>query len=182
MKTCSECDRPAKARGLCDKHYKRATSVLPVMPTRDMTADERFAYYSVSSPCGCVLWTGGTFGPHGYGAFWINGKTIGAHRYAYERAHGSIPAGLFVCHRCDEPRCVNPDHLFLGAPSANSRDMTAKARSARGERQGNSKLTDDAVRFIRATAMPGADVARMLGVSNNTITRVRLRKIWRHVA
>lgn len=94
----------------------------------------RFARHTIPEPnTGCLLWTGGA-APGGYGAFPIRkrlpGDPVGgrAHRVAWEMAHGPIPDGLFVCHRCDTPACVNVDHLFLGTPLDNMRDCIAKGR------------------------------------------------------
>lgn len=181
MKTCKECGRPAIARGLCTTHYNRLMSRRRPSPTRGMTDNERFDHYTSQSPLGCVIWTGATFGAGRYGAFGVNGKTVGAHRYAYERTNGPIPPGAYVCHSCDEPRCVNPAHLFIGAPAENAGDMKIKGRAARGEKQHLSKLTEDDVRFIRSTHLSGVDVAKMLGVSPTAVCSVRKRRTWRHV-
>lgn len=80
--------------------------------------------------CGCWIWTGSTNGgkSDGYGKLSVAGKYKSAHRLSYELHRGPIPAGRFVCHRCDTPRCVNPDHLFLGDNAENMRDCFRKGR------------------------------------------------------
>lgn len=98
------------------------------------------------------FWTQVWFGPacwewmgsksnSGYGHRKHNGKASQAHRVSYEIEHGPIAAGLFVCHRCDNPRCVRPDHLFLGTHDDNMSDMAAKGRCATGKRNYNGKKT-----------------------------------------
>jgi len=74
----------------------------------------------------CWNWTAST--RNGYGAFKINGKVEGAHRVSWVLNNGEIPEGLFVCHKCDNPRCVNPEHLFLGTASDNMKDCYNKGR------------------------------------------------------
>ena len=84
---------------------------------------ERLATHAYPEPnSGCWLWGGPTF-VTGYGAVVVNGASKSAHRLAYEVANGPIPPGMFVCHKCDVPGCVNPDHLWLGTRGENNRDV-----------------------------------------------------------
>lgn len=76
---------------------------------------------------GCLEWTGAT-GSHGYGVLNVGGAIVSVHRLAYELAFGAIEPDSFVCHRCDNKRCIEPTHLFAGTPGDNARDMTAKGR------------------------------------------------------
>lgn len=144
---------------------------------------------------------------HGYGQLstWKDGKhlILIAHRASYEAAWGEIRDGLRVLHRCDNPACFNPSHLFLGTQADNIADMFSKNRqrdylatAAKGERHGSrtkpertlrginqpkAKLTDDLVREIRASLDSTASLARKYGVSETTVHDVRTGRTWRHV-
>lgn len=161
-----------------------------------MNAEDRF-WAKVNKTDGCWLWTGCTV-RGGYGQFSTNKHLISAHRYSYALHSGPIPDQLNVCHRCDNPACVRPDHLFLGTQAENIADKVAKSRQAkgsthgtkvkpervaRGTRQGTSKLTDDQVRAIRALRphLTVRALALQFGVSSSTIQDIVTWQIWKHI-
>lgn len=127
----------------------------------------------------CWIWFGRK-DPAGYGVFV---GTRRAHRLAYQIYVGDIPKGLCVCHRCDNPICVNPKHLFLGTHAENMADMKAKGRAARqqGEGHGASVLTDDQVREIYAASGFYADIGARYGVSATTVYSIKQRRRWAHL-
>lgn len=137
----------------------------------------------------CWEWLGGCYKPSGYGAFAPTSQegTV-SHRYAYEFVHGAIPPDSYknensVCHRCDNPPCCNPRHLFLGTPQQNCDDKIAKGRDhcAKGERAGRSKLTSDQVYSIRDAEGCLSAMAIHFGIGQPLITLIRQRKSWRHL-
>jgi hypothetical protein len=108
---------------------------------------------SIASLNGCVIWTGAKT-PKGYGQIRVNYKCLQTHRATWELAHGPVPKGMQVLHKCDNPPCRELTHLFLGTAQDNSDDMKRKGRSpiTRGGRNGKSKLTDAQVTAIRKRA------------------------------
>jgi hypothetical protein len=130
----------------------------------------------VNKTDGCWLWTAGKTGV-GYGTFIIDGKSVGAHRHSYALHYGPIPPGMLVCHRCDNPLCVRPDHLFLGSHLDNMRDMAAKGRKVtrRGDESPLAKLSDAEVREVRSLVEDGfrqADVARHYSISQAMVSHI----------
>lgn len=158
------------------------------MARTKLTLAERFArHVQPGAPDDCWLWTG-SLNTNGYGSIY-NGRRRGqgkrgvaAHRVAWELAHGTIPPAMGVLHRCDNPPCVNPSHLFLGRQRENVRDMMEKGRDGfSGERNPHARLTDAQIQEIRTSTEPGRAIAKRLGVSCPTISEVRRRKLWKHV-
>ena len=163
---------------------------------------ERFnAKYNKSE--GCWNWKA-CCNNKGYGLFAVRSPkkmNFVASRFQWILTFGPIPAGAFVCHRCDNPLCVRPDHLFLGTQLDNMRDAAKKNRCALGERNGMAKITEDIVREIREYAqfhprtithlgrwghgriVPNshADIAQRFGVSRAQVQRILANQRWGHV-
>lgn len=115
----------------------------------------------------CLLWTGATAGKN-YGRLEVSGKPRYAHRLAYELAFGEIPAGLSVCHRCDVPRCINPDHLFLGTAKDNCADSIAKGR--RPQMAGSKpKFDRNRMRALKASGLSIKEVAQEMGCGTASV-------------
>ena len=129
-------------------------------------------------PGGCWAWTGQK-AAKGYGAMFIGqGRVMRAHRFSWVLHHGTIPEGMNVCHRCDYRSCVNPEHLFLGTNADNNHDMARKGRVASREDNGQAKLTEQAIAHIRGSGENQRAVARLFGVNQSTISRVRTGTHW----
>jgi hypothetical protein len=181
----SECQRDAVSRNLCDKHYRRLIKYgsIDLFGSRKVAeGDEvqRFHQKYDKQENGCWLWNGGTrpnnrgipYGRHHRD----NGKSEGAHRFSYILVNGPIPAKTYICHKCDTPLCVNPDHLFASDHRGNMRDMVEKGRSftGRGEHKvGKAKLTNEQAEQIRAMNLSQSKTAKLFGVSQTTIGRIR---------
>lgn len=134
---------------------------------------------------GCWLWCGSLY-TNGYGRFWAYGRMRMVHRFSYEIRFGSIPDGMFICHACDHPPCVRPDHLFLGSHADNMADMRAKGRRrsgpSDGENNGNAKLNLEQVQRIREEYGSGVTkqyLAEKYGVTPTAISHIITRKTWK---
>ncbi len=132
----------------------------------------------------CWLFTG-CVNNNGYGQIRHNGKTMLAHRVAYELTTGEEPNGVLL-HTCDTPLCCNPEHLTVGTQMDNLQDMRNKGRGVNpphvpGEKCGMSKLTDTKVKEIRSSDLTQRQLATIYGVSQPTIGKILRRETWRHV-
>lgn len=116
---CGECGRPFASRRSLASHRLRSSGC-------DVDAAARF-WEQVSTGNGCWTWSGGK-DQDGYPVFTVGGRPYRGHRWIWEELRGPIPAGMLICHRCDNPPCVNPDHLFLGTNSDNMLDAVGKGR------------------------------------------------------
>jgi len=135
----------------------------------------------------CWTWTGVRH-KEGYGRFRYDGKFISSHRYSYLLHFGrdSIPEGMQVCHKCDNPPCCNPSHFFLGTKKDNSDDRDIKGRNVNlvGEAHGSAILTELKVIEIRTLAATGGkhrDLAVQFGISKSAVSAIVSRRLWRHV-
>jgi hypothetical protein len=180
MKQCSRCGHTCPDHAPDCRHIPRRTPA------------DRF-WARVIKTDGCWLWRGTH--TRGYGIFSVNQTPIGAHRFSYELAHGSIPEGMFICHTCDNPGCVNPAHLWAGTHQENVTDMITKGRNytggnppdrvARGERTHHAKLTASQVIEIRSRHKSNptshAQLAKEYDVNPSMITRIINRENWKHI-
>ena len=163
------------------------------------TALERFLLYisESSHPNGCWIWEG-MKSHNGYGRFRIRGgKRIPAHRYSYELFKGKIKSGLLVCHSCDNPPCVNPEHLWMGTQKQNIDDMIKKKRGGfgsgvdpnsvpklKGTAHPRAKLTDEKVKKMRQLSKEGLtnrELGRLFNISEYTVSGIILGNEWKHV-
>ncbi len=182
------CGKPSKHLGWCGAHYKRwhrhGDPIAGASP-HYATPDAAFAARTIKDAAtGCLLWTGADDG-HGYGQMRINRKPVRAHRYAWSSVHGDIPDGKLVLHQCDNPRCVNVDHLFLGTHTDNVNDMDAKGRRINNQRKGErcraAKLTGDAIIAIRADTRRQIDIAADYGIKQAHVSKIKLKQSWAHI-
>lgn len=134
----------------------------------------------------CWTWTAAK-DKDGYGLFKVRGKMVRAHRVAVYLATGKWPGKSLVCHVCDNPSCVNDEHLFIGTPQDNSSDMVRKGRSfiPAGESHPMAQLTAADVQAIRRRVALGretqAEIAADYGITHSNVSAIARRKSWRHV-
>lgn len=187
------CNKEVHSCGLCGAHYSQKRLGKELRPLQlqhhGLTEIERFKKWYAEQPNGCWLWLGTRAkirNQDWHGRWRSSSGTIEvSSRAAWRLMRGEVPKGICVLHRCDNPLCVNPDHLFLGSMADNVADMWDKGRArqgiSRGEAHGCSKLTDALVREIKASKESGPKIAKRLNISTSTLYDVRNGKIWRHV-
>lgn len=179
--TCAECGRSFKGLYRDRRFCSRECSGIASNRNRVYASVADRFWLKVQKTNTCWLWVG-AISAAGYGQLSIgHQKPDYAHRVSWILHYGALPDGAFVCHHCDNPRCVRPDHLFLGTPKDNIQDMVLKDRHSRGERRRNHKLTDTAVRVIRRSRLSNVALAKRYGVSPSTVSNARARKTWKHI-
>jgi HNH endonuclease len=144
-----------------------------------MSDQQRILNHSIPEPnSGCWLWIGGMTNA-GYGVCGSEKKkTVSAHRLAYSVFKCEIPDGKIVAHSCDNRLCVNPEHLWLATHKQNSQDMVTKNRSAKGERCGKSKLTNEQICFIRNSDLSHRELGRIFNVSHANVGYIKRNATW----
>jgi hypothetical protein len=132
--------------------------------------------YIKDEATGCWNWRRSVNKRFGYGQMWDGKRYMRAHRFSWERSRGPIPDALSVLHRCDNRRCVNPDHLFLGTHAVNTQDMMSKGRG----KNGTTKIRAEDVAKIREMYVdaPQALIATTFGISQTQVSRIVNRKRW----
>ena len=159
---------------------------MPRVYTRRPVEERFWEKVDRRGPDECWPWTASRRNTAGHGAF---GKAV-ASRVAYELAVGPIPEGFYVCHRCDNPPCVNPAHLFAADPRGNFDDMVSKGREGfrknkpRGSSHPGAKLTEEKVRELRRMRQAGIkvnDIAVHFHVSVSLVEKILAGRFWTHV-
>ncbi len=163
------------------------------MPTqrrkRTSPAERLRKYAPEATPDKCWEWTGKAKHAHGYGIINLGtgeGNML-AHRLAFTLKHGPIPTGMKILHRCDNPPCCNPGHLFLGSQADNMRDKAEKGRAPRGEDNHARKITAKDVRCIREAYAHGygektqPELAEKYGIRQSAISGIVNHRLWKHI-
>lgn len=171
------------------------TKAIP--PLSDKDKKRFFENISPPNKNGCTLWKRSTRGH--YGSMRVNGLSFSTHRLAWSIANNHPIGDLFICHKCDVPRCCNPEHLFIGTGIDNMNDRNKKGRTAtglrcgahthpekraKGERQHLSKLTDLQILEIRQRYKKGEttrSIGRVFGITSSTVSKIGLRQTWAHI-
>lgn len=191
-KTCeaNRCERLIRRSSTyCTMHKKRlqrhgdANFINPLHSTGDLKG-RLYSKFIVDTETGCWNWQG-AINKSGYGTMGATEFGTLAHRISYG-VHIESPGELLVCHTCDNRKCVNPDHLFIGTTSDNNHDRDEKGRftALPGSSNGNSKLDEDQVSEIKSllkVGVPQVEIAKHYEISQTNISDIKLGKIWKHV-
>lgn len=168
-----------------DHKRKGLVMAIAILPWINQKSEEEFNK-RVDKTNSCWMWTGAK-DKLGYGRLSLaKNIKVGAHRFSYALTFGIDPADLCVCHRCDNPGCINPEHLFLGTHKDNSDDKFLKGRAApqHGQNNGASKLTEEAVEEIKialAAWMSNTELGKLYGVHHSQISAIKRGVSWHEI-
>jgi hypothetical protein len=184
--TCSidDCGRQLHRKHLCATHYRRQLIGVAVLEIKPHTLPLEIRFWSkVNKTDNCWLWLAGK-DKDGYGLIRNNqGVHERAHRLSWTMHRGAIPNGMQICHECDNPPCVNPDHLFLGTHQDNVDDKVNKLRQPKHENHGQAVLTDNNVLDIRKNyfnkALRPFELAEQHNVSHSCIMDIIKFRSWK---
>ena len=188
-KTCTidGCDIKHYGKGYCMKHFGRFRDHGENKSSwYDFSETERFYQKTkLNQNTGCLEWTGG-LNTWGYGQASINKTTKLAHRHSYEISVGEIPKGMLCCHHCDNPKCIEPSHLFIGTNADNAKDKVLKNRqkSMKGESCVTHKLKDCNIRALRELNKSGMKISvitDLFRISRTQAYRIINNQSWAHV-
>ena len=194
---CAECGNPFYAVEKEFRNGRRFCSIKCSMVRRTKKAKESFwGRCARNTETNCWEWSGAVGRPPTlpYGRFKLNGKEDKAHRWSWRFTFGEIPKDLWVLHKCDNPKCISPFHLFLGTPADNVHDCMKKGRRRKvkgtrllngtGEDHPNAKLTNETVKYIRENYRFGirgfgtTNLGRKFGVSKQSVLAVVKNETW----
>lgn len=184
MCSVSGCEKPAKQKQMCWGHYCSDRRYGDAKYASLEARQVRRFWNNVEKTDGCWNWTGLTFDSKmPYGRIYFNSKENTAHRVSWEINNKQDPGDSLVLHHCDNPRCVNPKHLYLGTyfDNAQDRERRNRRRVVKGEEIKNSKLTEESVLSIRRSKESCTTLGKHFNVSRSLISLVRLNKVWTHV-
>jgi hypothetical protein len=134
---------------------------------------------SISNSNNCWEWTASLSG--GYGQFKVDKKQFPAHRWSAQYLAGLSINNMVVCHKCDNPKCVNPEHLFVGNHQDNMTDMVNKKRHMHGVNHYKTKITENDVRYIRSSTKSGYQLAKDFNVTEQHIGHIKNYRTWKHI-
>lgn len=186
MKICKieSCEKKAIGFGFCSKHYTRLRRYGdPLFPGMNgVKKKARKIDFVIRNDCFELI--SHKLNADGYSEIMINCRTKKVHRHIYEQCFGEIPKGLVVRHKCDNPSCINPEHLEIGTHQDNIADMVSRNRQAKGSKKPFSKLTENEVAEIKSLlsrGMTNRGIARIFSIDESVISDIKHKKAWKHV-
>ena len=184
-RTCKnkDCVNP---KHLTATHKGPPKGLIPWNKGKGLPAEERFWRFvrKPINPSDCWIWNG-YISKDGYGSFTPYKVPIRAHRFVYHLTHGPIPPRMLVCHKCDNPVCVNNSHLFLGSNSDNMKDAISKGRK-KGKKGSDSPLARlEEKQVLKIRSLKGIltcrQIAEIFSISNQQVSNIQTRKAWSHI-